>query len=212
MPWLDVLRTALLDAWAVLLPIECAGCGAADRSLCDACRLELTARPVPHRTPGGTLVHSTLRYEGAVRRVLLSFKEQQRTDVADALAVPLARALAASSLTEPAPVPTTRAAYRARGYDPVRLVLSRTGRRASRVLVTARHGVRQKSLTVEDRRRNRDGAFVAVRPLTGRRFVIVDDILTTGATIDEAARAIRAAGGEVCGAATIAWTPRRFSQ
>lgn len=212
MPWLDVLRTALLDAWAVLLPVECAGCGAPDRSLCARCRVDLIARPVPHRTPGGTLVHAALRYEGIARRVLLAFKEQQRTDVADALAVPLAEALAVGPMAEPAPVPTSRDAYRARGYDPVRLVLSRTGRRVERVLVPVRRGARQKSLDRSGRLRNRDGAFVAARPLHGRRFVIVDDILTTGATIDEAARAIRAAGGTVCGAATIAWTPRRVSE
>lgn len=212
MPWPHLLRDALLDAWAVLLPVECAGCGTPDRSLCDACRSALGGHPVPHRTPGGTLVHAAVRYEGAVRRVLLAFKEQQRTDVADALALPLAAALAAGGAAELAPVPTTRAAYRSRGYDPVRLVLARTGRRGARVLVPARRAARQKTLSIEDRRRNRAGAFVAARPLTGRRFVIVDDILTSGATIDEAARAIRAAGGDVCGAATIAWTPRRASQ
>jgi orotate phosphoribosyltransferase len=41
--------------------------------------------------------------------------------------------------------------------------------------------------------------------------VIVDDVLTTGATISDAARAIAEAGGAVAGAATLAFTPRRFS-
>jgi ComF family protein len=212
MSWSVPVRAALLDAWAVLLPLDCAGCESADRSLCPSCRAELTGEPVPHRTPDGTIVRSAVAYQGAVRRVMLAFKEQQRTDVAEALAVPLAQALAAAPLAEPVPVPTTPAAYRRRGYDPVRLVLSRTGRRAARVLVPARRTVLQKSLDIDGRRRNREGAFVARRPLAGRQFVIVDDILTTGATIDDAARAIRAAGGEVCGAVTIAWTPRRHPQ
>jgi predicted amidophosphoribosyltransferase len=51
--------------------------------------------------------------------------------------------------------------------------------------------------------------MVASRRLRGRRCVIVDDIVTSGATIAEAARAIIAAGGSVCGAATIARTRLR---
>jgi orotate phosphoribosyltransferase len=44
--------------------------------------------------------------------------------------------------------------------------------------------------------------------LDGRTFVIVDDVVTSGATIGEAARAIRAAGGQVDGAVALAFTPR----
>jgi predicted amidophosphoribosyltransferase len=66
----------------------------------------------------------------------------------------------------------------------------------------------QKKLDVQARAENLEGAFVARRRLDGRRFVIVDDILTSGATLNEAARAIAAAGGEVVGGATLAFTPR----
>jgi predicted amidophosphoribosyltransferase len=61
---------------------------------------------------------------------------------------------------------------------------------------------------VADRAANLRGAFVAARRLDGRRFIVVDDILTSGATISEAVRAIEMAGGVVVGGATLAFTKR----
>ena len=69
-------------------------------------------------------------------------------------------------------------------------------------------GARQKDLGSADRAVNLTGAFVALGRLDGRRFLVVDDVLTSGATIREAVRAIRAAGGEVVGGAALAFTPR----
>lgn len=200
------LRDALLDAWAVLMPVDCAGCGTPDRALCGDCLAALHPEATPRVTAGGLRVVSALRYEGVVRRVILALKEQERTDVAAALAVPFAAALPLGVAF--AAVPTSRAAYRRRGYDPVALLLRRAGSRHERVLVHTRSTSRQKALGAGERAANLRGALVARRSLAGRSFMLVDDILTTGATLDEAARAIRAAGGEVVGGATLAFTPR----
>jgi ComF family protein len=207
MPILD----ALLDAWALVSPVECAGCGAPDRAICPPCRDALLPLPTTRATVGGLSVVTALRYEAVVRRVILAFKEQARTDAATTLSQPLAAALGRATTApavELAPVPTGRAAYRRRGYDPVRLLLRRARRPSSRVLEPARATARQKALDATARAHNLHGAFRARGSLHGRTFLVVDDILTTGATIDEAARAIRAAGGEVIGAATLAFTPR----
>lgn len=206
------LRDALLDALALLSPVECAGCGADDRSLCPDC-LAALAPDVTVHSVGGLRVHAALSYELRVRRVILAYKEQERTDVAPALAVPLAAAVrvaiaAAEGPVELALVPTGRAAFRRRGYDPLRLLVRRAGGRPARVLLPSRTTGTQKSFGAEDRAVNVRGAFVAARPLHGRRFVVVDDILTSGATIAEASRAITAAGGEVVGGATLAFTRR----
>lgn len=206
MTWID----AVLDAWAVLFPVECAGCGAPDRAVCVDCRAALTSDPTPRTTAGGLTVVTALRYEGVPRRVLLALKEQERLDVATALSRPLAAALAAArpGAAELTPVPTSRAAYRRRGFDPVALLLRRAGYRPVRVLRHTRSIGRQKTLGAAERAANLRGALAARRPLGGRRFVLIDDVLTTGATLDEAARAIREGGGEVDLAICLAFTPR----
>jgi len=206
------LRDALLDAWALLMPVECTGCESPDRSLCAPCAVSLVPLTTVRATPGGLRVVTALRYETVVRRVILSFKEQHRTDAAAHLAPALAAALLASAdaagPAEVVAVPTSRAAYRRRGYDPVRLVLRKAGCRPVRVLRVARRTSAQKALGAAERAANLHGALAARGSLAGRRFLLVDDILTTGATLDEAARAISEAGGTVLGAATIAFTPR----
>lgn len=204
-------RDAFLDAWSVLFPVDCAGCGRHDRALCPECAAALLPMPTVHATPGGLEVWCGLRYEAAVRRVLLALKEQERTDVAPALAAALAAAVATAappSTVALAAVPSGRAAYRRRGFDPVGLLVRAAGLRRARILRPARATARQKSLGVAERAANVRGALCVARPLAGREFLIIDDVLTTGATLDEAARAIRAGGGVVVGAATLAFTPR----
>jgi len=200
-------RDALLDALALLSPVECAGCGAPDRSLCAACALQLVPAPTPRLTPGGLTVVTSLHYEGAVRRVILALKEQDRTDVAAPLSAALKAAIRSLDV-DLVPVPTSRAAYRRRGYDPVALLMRRASLRPVMALRHVRATERQKSLGVEERAANLEGAFAARGSLTGRRVLLVDDVLTTGATLDEAARAVREAGGEVVGGATLAFTRR----
>ncbi|MBN9139651.1 MAG: ComF family protein [Micrococcales bacterium] len=205
------IREALLDALALVLPVACAGCGHDGRELCTTCRGRLRGDPMRGVVPGGVPVVAGARYTDLVRRVVLACKEGRTS-----LAAPLAQLLAeAIALAAPPPdvelcvVPSTRAAFRRRGFDPARLVLARTGHRDARVLRAARPHRTQKTLGRDDRRANLRGVHRARYRLDGRRFLLVDDVVTTGATLAEAARAIREAGGEVAGAVVVAATPLR---
>ena len=213
-----MLRDALLDALALVLPVECAGCGSPDRSLCAACLAALRGEPRRRALADGTPVVCALDYDGAVRRAILALKENGRTDVARALSVPLAHAMAVAVATPPGAagppvetltVPSSRSAFRRRGYDPVALLVRRAGVRPAAELAHTRRATQQKHLAVDERASNRAGSLRARRRLAGRRFLLVDDVLTTGATLAEAARAVRAEGGEIVAAATLAYTQKR---
>ena len=211
-------RAAILDAWAVLMPTECSGCGRADRALCPACASALTGAPTAARRDDLT-VWSALDYSDVVGRVLVAYKDGGRTDAAPALAAALRLAVgAALRAAEPGPaspgillvtVPSSRRAWRVRGFNPVDLLLRRAGLRATALLRPAVTVADQVGLGRQQRLENRSGSLTATRSLAGSRIVLVDDIVTTGATLLEARRAIRQAGGDVVGAATVAETRRR---
>ena len=207
---LDRIRSAANEALSLFLPVECAGCGAPDRAVCSECQRLLEPTVVQRTTPGGLPCFTALRYEAEVRRVILAFKEENRTDLARAFALALRAALlAAPDDCEVLAVPTSREAFRRRGFDPVRSLASAAGYRTRAELVIA-NSSRQKALSVEARAENRAGSMRPRRSLAGRRFVLLDDVLTTGATLDEAARAVSAADGEVVASAALAFTPKLF--
>ncbi|MRX42865.1 ComF family protein [Agromyces kandeliae] len=217
--WSGAARAALLDALALLLPVACAACAAPDRGLCAGCRAAIVPRPVRvDRAGAGIATWAALEYAGTPARVIRAFKEEGRTDVARVLGGALRGAIGAAAVAfadgvprEIAVVPSTARARRARGYDPVRMLVSRAGFAPSDVL-WAGDRVDQAALGREARRANSDGSFAAPRSLVGRRFLLVDDIVTTGSTLADAVRAIRAAGGSVDAISVLAQTRLRIAR
>lgn len=210
-----MLREASEEASAFLLPIACGGCGRQDARLCDDCAGSLVADAPSVRRVEGVPVFSAASYTGRVKRIVLAFKRDGRTDLRGPLADALGRSLSASRAVatgtglEVVPAPASAEGRRRRGYAPVLLLVRSTGLRPSPVLRRRRRTADQIGLGVAERGVNMTGSLEARRALAGRRFVVVDDVVTSGATLSECVRALREAGGEVVACATLAATPKR---
>lgn len=206
--------------------VLCPGCVAALRPHPRPCTPDPC--PVPLLEPTTVTPWCAAAYDGAVRRVLLQFKERGRDGLADDLSSLLLAACEAAIAARPdtrtwtlVPMTSRRSAVRERGYDGV-LLLSRA---VARRLRRAGHDVRvtralryrrvvadQAGLGAAERRTNLSGALRSAvgRWPRGHGVLVVDDIVTTGATLAGAVEALRASGAEVVGAAVVAATPRHL--
>ncbi|MEU8528653.1 ComF family protein [Streptomyces sp. NPDC048629] len=227
----------------LVLPVACGGCGSPRTPLCAPCARALhgsaasRVRPAPE--PAGLpAVHAAAPYADSVRAVLLAHKERGVLGLAGPLGFALAGAVRAAAGPSAAPgapplllvpVPSSRRAVRARGHDPTRRIALaaaarlRTTGRAARVVPVLRQGravADQSALTARARLANMAGALEVVpggeRLLREGPVVLVDDLMTTGATLAEAARALSAVHGSFTagftrtGAAVVAAVPRSF--
>lgn len=220
---------ALLPALAdLLLPATCAGCGGSGASWCAVCHggfgwLRRVRRPV---LATGPPVFALADYAGPVRRGLLAYKEQGGRG----LAAPFGSALAAVVPWLPGvrpelggwclvPVPSRRSAARRRGGDH----LVRLARQCARSLaVTGQGAVVARALRVESGVADSAGLGAAARlanlagrlhprlgtlPPPGRSVLLLDDVITTGATAACATGALAAAGVSVAAVLALSEVP-----
>lgn len=226
------MRDLIVPAADLLLGARCAGCGGPALHLCRSCGASIrpapevvwprsVARQLQHPTPVVPIAAGT--NTATLSRVVLAWKEEGVSRLTGVLAHHLAASLvphvAAGRPLLLVPVPTSRRSKRVRGCDLVD-ELARSAARLLRaadvdvvveqVLTYARTTRDQAGLDAPDRRVNLEGAFrVGRRPTGSRDIVVVDDVLTTGATVAEAVRALSAAGSRPVGIAVVAATPRR---
>lgn len=211
------VSTALSGALALVFPVWCVGCDLPDVALCAACRDALAPRTLRRRLDGLS-VHSGLAFEGVAARALRAAKEEGRTRLLSALAPALTTAVDAALRSVGGggapvmlvPVPTSAAAMRRRGYRVVEILAARAALPTRRLLTVGGSTADQRTLGRRERAENVSGRMHA-RGAEGRRVILLDDVVTTGATLREATRALVAAGAQVVGAATVASTPRRGS-
>jgi predicted amidophosphoribosyltransferase len=220
----EALRRLIREVADLAFASVCAGCGAIGTALCADCEHRLAPRVI--RPAQGTSAPLPLRaglvFDSVAADVLRAVKEDGQTALIRALRPALAAAVDDLRTTggssgvpgEPrhvdlvVPVPTSPAAFRRRGFRLPDLLARGTGIPMRRVLRYARRTEDQRGLTVDQRRRSLAGSLIATQAGGGRAVLLIDDVVTTGATCAEAARALRAAGFEVVGAAAVAATPR----
>ena len=106
------------------------------------------------------------------------------------------------------PIPTHPARVRERGFDHLTLLGAMAGKHlslpSSTVLAKRLPSRPQAGLSEKQRRHNVRGSFSVKRVVTGRRLLLLDDIFTTGATVNECARVLRDAGAASVGVLTVA--------
>lgn len=205
----------------LFLPAECGGCGAPSTRWCDACAVELSVTAdQPHvvnpRIDPEVPVFALGRYANARRHSILALKEQGRADLVEplsrALAIGVHRLLSWGIVPAPltvVPAPTRRSAARRRGGDPVARIA-----RAAVALhpdITVAPALRLKALTRDSvglgttaRERNIAGRVVLRGSPPRTEVMLVDDIVTTGATARESVRILRSAGVRVVAVLAIA--------
>lgn len=207
----------------LIYPPRCAGCRRRGHWVCDHClaRFPLEEDQVCKACGRSwctcavsrgreTTVYSFAPYTDWLRQAIISFKyegEWARKDHLGLLLVPTLESLQPTDLLVAVPLHERR--ERDRGYNQARLLAAvasaSLGTPVIDALVRSRDTPRQVHLTGSDRRINVVSAFEAIGGLEGAHVVLIDDVVTTGATIDACADALRHGGAASVRAVTLAY-------
>ena len=194
----------------LLVPPVCLVCRAPGATLCRACRGALPWLPAaPVRGAAFECAWAPVSYDGAARALVHALKLRGLTSAADLMAAQIAAGAPAELLADRTlvPVPGSPRKRRARGFDPAgriaRALARRTGLPVRAVLRAGNSAGSQVGAGREQRLRR---AAIDVAGSAPARALLVDDVQTTGATLEACARALKHAGSETVVAVTYART------
>jgi len=185
---------------------------------CPRCALPTggrTCRACERRPPPVDRAAAVGPYAGSLKRLIAAYKFEGWDLLAPPAAARMAELARRTRLDEGVdavvPVPSTRGRNRRRGYDPADLLAMEAARRlglpAEALLARTRETAPQSDLPASKRPANVAGAFAARPAAAGRSILLVDDVVTTGATAFAAASALRAAGARTVCLLVLARTP-----
>ena len=190
-----------------------------DEDFCHECKESIVIYDGEYKIDYADEYVSYCYYKGKVRNAIRRFKYEPCGNSYYAFAFNIVQALYLRELAEEIDmvvyIPMTRRDERRRGYNQTRLIAKEIHYLLNipcvNVLVKNRTTKNQKSLNKTDRKSNLDGAF-SIRnkkySFDDKCILIIDDVCTTGSTLSEAAKILKAAGAQKVIAATFAKTKR----
>jgi predicted amidophosphoribosyltransferase len=200
----------LEDLLALIAPPACALCGdgcEVRRRLCERCESALRGQaPVWSRVPGIEETWSAAPYDGAARQLVGALKFRARVGLADDAAALIAGRLPSDLLAGPiVPVPPAPSRRRQRGFDAAEAIAAALAKRTGMALAPCLSRT-QSARQVGRRRSERlaDPPSVQAVSRVPTRTVLVDDVMTTGATLAACSVALRGAGSSRVVAVTLA--------
>lgn len=197
----------------LLFTPKCVSCGSLGQDLCTQC-LSQTKPFLGKSISNCTKVYSASQYSGWVKDVLIDYKNGNKNSgsvIAQLLVATLDFAKLDSCRTV-IPIPSSQLKKTERGFDTMAQVcremkLVRREIQVVRDSLTLRHLVQdQVGLTFAQRQANMSSAFRATRPIVGD-VILIDDVVTTGATLMNAAKALKIAGAKRVYCITLCGTP-----
>jgi ComF family protein len=194
----------------MLLERRCAGCGRAGRSPCPVCIGQLRAPTAGAGPVGLAWCCSLFDYDDQGRALVVALKYRNRRDVAAALGVGMAALVDRHDVDLVTWAPTSAARRAARGYDQSRLLAVAVARALGRPRAGLLRRSRDRPQTGRPSAERRQGPTFTVRGRPSGRVLLIDDVVTTGATLSAAGRALRAAGATSVIGLTAACTPLKL--
>jgi predicted amidophosphoribosyltransferase len=196
---------AISELSQLLFPSRCFGCRKLGPSICSACRSSW--HPHYYRSKfDGLKVHSALIYTPTASKIILAAKESGLKGADELIINALVHSLDKSkidpALSRLVPIPSSKSSQRRRGRSFVVGIVQqlslRTGVQMLDCLELSRRVVDQSGLNRKERAHNLAGAFRTTTTVRGE-LILVDDVVTTGATLREALRAVNSQGFHAIG-------------
>ena len=207
----NICMKTILDLTEILFPARCLGCSILSLGLCPRCKSEWSNRNHITHLPE-TIVYSSRHYSSTAKNILIAAKEQGVVKARQYLNLALQDSFSyvVNSSRENAllvPIPSQKSSIRKRGRDFLpeltRDLAIENKTRMANILVHSRLVLDQSTLHARDRFANLSGALSTRTTLgRGEKVILIDDLVTTGATLGEAVRTLEGAGFQVVSAVT----------
>lgn len=198
------------NCWNTLEPIRlpiCPKCGIPADAIEDQCRRCRIGENV------FDFARSAVSYNDTAKEIVHRLKYSDRVSLAGPMARLLKELLHDFSGDSVVPVPLHKIRERERGFNQAELIAEKLGLRVEKHLVRRRKKTpTQTGLSRAARRRNLSAAFELQGDVRGKRVILVDDVLTTGATVNEISRVLKRGGAERVEVLTFARVAESFNR